>query len=377
MDPFVTAFAPSLSSSLAGGATGALEGQMAGEDRVLKNQLTQAQIDWQRAHAAGYGHQQKTSQAAMDQLMAGLKADPNFLRTEGGRALSYIAGKFDIMNQDASADRYTGYANAANAQAGLRGELAQTEGEIRQPKIEAMTGLRDVRRAGADQLEQMTPGKVANLGYTGKLLQQKALSEGSLQGLRGWQAKLAEERAALARQQAANAGKGGGHALNLYSMTEMVMQRVQDALAEVENGGPGPDPNDIVLLDDLRTKMRGPEYSALPLGSPGVFNKDTGIIPQPEVPATSGIFGYGAKPGTPATPPAKPPLNLAPKPRASARPGAAETEQSLLKAQKLIKERGSKFASEQLKSNKALTPTERLALQQALEKAMTGASLNE
>jgi hypothetical protein len=373
--PLLSALAPSLASSAAGGATGAFMGQAAGEDRDLHNQLIEAQIGWQKAHAAGYGHMQKTSAAAMAQLQAALAQDPNFLRTDAGRFLAYTAGKFDPFTQDALAAARTQQGYASEQHGNLFGQQGQTEQALRDPRIYAQTELGSQREAIGDQYRALTPGKVAEGESRTGLNQARILSEGALQGLRGWQAQLAKSRSELAQQ----AKKSGGHALNLYSMADMYHQRVQDALKAQEDGtGPGPDLNDLAILDDLRTKLRGPEYGALPLGSPGVYDRSTGIIPQPEVPEKRSWLGFGAPvpgTGTPATPPAKQPLNLTPRapsaaapatPAAPARPGGAEREQSILKARKLIHERGAKFASDQLKTNKALTPTEKSALQEAL-----------
>ena len=99
-NPFFSAFLPSLSQSLTGGAVGALQGQMQGQDRLLQNELLRAQTDLAKAHAFHYTHQQKAAQLALDQFQKGMAADPNFMNTPAGRAYAYGAFKFDPYLSD-------------------------------------------------------------------------------------------------------------------------------------------------------------------------------------------------------------------------------------------------------------------------------------
>jgi len=355
-NPFFSALLPSLSQSATGGATGALEGQMAGEDRLLANQLKQAQIEWQRAHAAGYGHQQRLQQTALDEIRQGLAKDPNFLSTMPGRLWSMKIGHFDPYAQDALAYQRQQQGNAAGAHGELYDSQRDTDVALRQPKIEALGALAEQRlgagglsTARADDIRATQPSRIG-------LNTARTATEGARQGLYKNQAALAAARTALQKQLGATGA--GGKAPNLYSMADTYMKKIQAARAQ----GVEPDENDVAMLEVLMEKIAGPEFVPMPLGSETMGSRLTGQKAQPAVPEKPGGLLSKPSPAVPGTQPSRKPLTLTPK----ARPGKVEHEQAILKARKLITERGAKFAEEQLKSNKALTPTEKLALQEAL-----------
>lgn len=366
MDALFSAFAPSVATSLSSGASGALEGQMAGEDRVLKNDLLKAQTEWQRAHAANYGHLQRAAAQAMGSLQEGLKRDPNFLNTDYGRFLSTAAGHFDLAKNNAGIQANTALAGQRDQHGNYFGAQTETENQLRQPRVYAQNELGNMRGAAADQTDALTDPKVREVNSRTALNQARKLSEGSLKTLRDYQGILAQDRSAHAKALTANAKAGGGHALNLYSYADTLASRIQDALEAQANGqGDGPDPNLVMQYEDVRMKLRGPDYGIVPLGG-DVVNRRTGEKPTAEVPEKSGLFGFGKEAPKPATPPAMKPTDLTPRRSKVARPGSAEYDQSVLKARKVLKDRGKSFVESQLKTNKALTPTEKLALQEAL-----------
>ena len=116
MNPFFTAFMPSVAASASGGLEGALAGEMAGEQQVLKDDALRADTEWKRAHAAGYGAQNRVKQQAWAAIQAGMLADPNYLNTPAGRLNSIAYSGADLMRNDAQVGSYNALTGQRQAQ---------------------------------------------------------------------------------------------------------------------------------------------------------------------------------------------------------------------------------------------------------------------
>ena len=415
MNPFFTAFMPSVAASASGGLEGALAGEMAGEQQVLKDDALRADTEWKRAHAAGYGAQNRVKQQAWAAIQAGMLADPNYLNTPAGRlnSIAYSGadlgvndsriGSFNALtgqrqaqqakfNQEratigqvgdartqellAHADRYVAAGDYDGALALLADARRDTVDATRQPTIDTLTSKADVNNA--------TTGLTLARTDTEDLLRdprkavlnsqvERNLAMAKLQGLHG--------NLLRARTDALRAANDPNAPSSIKNNAQLIVRLTDDLRTQMQQPGFDPDSYDFQVkqweLEHLvEGKGDGIGYAGMdrtPIVTRGP-NKGKPLVPPVDaVPKKEGYIW-----NNPAVP-ARPPMNTSgmPKPvvppslNGQGRPAPNQPDQSILAEVATIKDKLqgdlAKAEQEYLKMGPNSSPSKKLAVRRAID----------
>lgn len=417
MNPFFTAFMPSVAASASGGLEGALAGEMAGEQQVLKDDALRAETEWKRAHAAGYGAQNRVKQQAWAAIQAGMLADPNYLSTPQGRLNSMAYSGMDMMQADAKvgatnnlagqrqaqqakfnqeretiaqvgnarskellahADRYVAAGDYDGALSLLADARRDTETATLQPKIDVLQSKVDLNDASAGFADSRATTEDELLNPRKAVLSsqvERNLAMAKLQGLHG--------NLLRARTDALRATNDPNSPASIKNNAQLIVRLTDDLRTQMQQPGFDPDSYDFQvkqweLQHLIEGKGDGVGYAGIertPIVTRGPEKGKPLVPPAPAVPKKEGRVW-----DTPAVP-ARPPMNTSGMPRplvaapaplnGQGRSAPDQPDQSVLAEVATIKDKLqgdlAKAEQEYLKMGPNSSPSKKLAVRRAID----------